>query len=122
MVPLTVTPTLTPTVTHTVALPTHPFIDLPAISSAPCLDGETTCQHIYDWTGNRQLANLADLVIGKPTALLVIVLVGLLVRWLLHRAVDRLVSRAEHGVLPDRLSRMTVGRSTTETGESASTR
>ncbi len=88
----------------------------------PCADGADTCQRVFDWTGNSRLAELADVLIGKPTAIAGIVLVGLVARWLLHRVVDRLVRRAEEGVLPDRLNRMTIGRSAAETGESAASR
>ena len=42
--------------------------------------------------------------IGTPLALLGMVLFGLVVRWVLHRVVDRIVRRAEEGVLPDRLT------------------
>ena len=97
--------------------------ELPSLASAnPCLPDEATCQRVYDWTGNDQVAELADLVIGKPLAILGIAIIGLVVRWLLHRVVDRIVHRAEEGVLPDRLNRMTVGRSTTEDGDSARSR
>jgi small conductance mechanosensitive channel len=87
--------------------------------ASPCLPDESTCERVYDWTGNERLADLADVLIGKPTALAGIVVIGLVVRWLLHRVVDRIVRRAEEGVLPDRLNRMTVGRSATENGDSA---
>ena len=90
--------------------------------ASPCLPGESTCERVYEWTGNEQLAELADVVIGKPTALLGILVVGLIGRWLLHRAVDRLVRRAEDGVLPDRLSKMAVGRGAAESGDSARSR
>jgi small-conductance mechanosensitive channel len=90
--------------------------------ASPCLPGETTCERVYDWTGDERLAELADLLIGKPSALVGILVVGLVARWLLHRVVDRLIRRAEEGVLPDRLSRMAVGRGTAEDGLSARTR
>ena len=91
----------------------------PVLADNPCQPDESTCQHVYDWTGNARAADLSDALVGKPSALLGIALVGLISVWLLHRVVDRIVRKAEEGVLPDRLSRMTVGRSTTETGESA---
>jgi small conductance mechanosensitive channel len=93
--------------------------DLTTVMSNPCLPDENTCERIYGWTGNSTLSEVADLFIGKPLAILVVVLVGLVARWLLHRAVDRIVSRAEEGVLPDRLSRMSVGRSRSEGSDSA---
>jgi moderate conductance mechanosensitive channel len=90
--------------------------------ASPCLPDEATCEQVYDWTESEQLAELSDAVIGKPAALLGILVVGLIARWLLHRVVDRIVRKAEEGVLPDRLNRMTVGRSTTEDGASAASR
>jgi small conductance mechanosensitive channel len=96
--------------------------DLTTVMSNPCLPDENTCERIYGWTGNSTLSEVADLFIGKPLAILVVVLVGLVARWLLHRAVDRIVSRAEEGVLPDRLSRMSVGRSRSEGSDSARSR
>jgi small conductance mechanosensitive channel len=90
--------------------------------ASPCLPGESTCERVYSWTGNERLAELADVVIGKPASLLGILLIGLVARWLLHRVVDRLVRRAEDGVLPDRLSKMSMGRGTTEDVDSARSR
>jgi small conductance mechanosensitive channel len=96
--------------------------DLSTVLSDPCLPDENTCERIYNWTHNSQLAEVADLIIGKPLAIVIIVIVGLVARWLLHRAVDRLVRRAEDGVLPDRISRMSVGRSRSEASDSAHSR
>ena len=73
-----------------------------------CTDG-VLCTWVLDATGNQKLANVTDWVVGKPAALVGLILIGLLVRWLLHRIVDRIVQRAEHGVLPNRLSRKLVG-------------
>lgn len=70
-----------------------------------CSEDEFWCNQVRDWTGSPELARAADVLIGLPLALLGLVLVGLLVRWLLHRLVDRLVNRAEEGVLPSRVSR-----------------
>src|SRR5215212_5946534 len=94
-----------------------PLTATPALD--PCLPDENTCERVLNWTGNDQVAEIADLVIGKPLAIVVVMLIGLLARWLLHRVVDRIVRKAEDGVLPDRLNKMTVGRSQSESGESA---
>jgi len=88
----------------------------------PCQPDESTCDWVYEQTGNQSAAEVADAVIGKPAAIVGIVIVGLVARWLLHRVVDRIVRQAEEGVLPDRLNKMSIGRSTTETGESAASR
>ena len=92
------------------------------LAAEPCLPDENTCERVLNWTGNDQVAEIADLVIGKPLAIITIVVIGLVARWLLHRVVDRIVRKAEDGVLPDRLNKMTVGRSQTENGESARSR
>ncbi len=71
----------------------------------PCATGEQICQAAMDLTGNSTMARIADVVIGTPLALTGLLLLGLFARWLLHRTVDRLVKRAEDGVLPDRMTR-----------------
>ncbi len=76
----------------------------PLPTADPCADGETICDLVYDVTGNDTLAEGSDIFIGVPLVLLGLVLVGLLLRWLLHKLVDRLMRRAEVGVLPDRVS------------------
>jgi small-conductance mechanosensitive channel len=59
-----------------------------------------------DITGNETVAKTADVLIGKPLALLGLLLLGLVIRWVLHKLVDRVVAGAEGGVLPaNRFSR-----------------
>jgi len=53
-----------------------------------------------DITGNQTVARAADIIIGKPLAILGLLLTGLVIRWVLHRLVDRLVAQADHGMLP----------------------
>ncbi|SEB45953.1 small conductance mechanosensitive channel [Nocardioides exalbidus] len=76
---------------------------------AACASDEWLCNLVLDRTDNQPLANVADWVVGKPSALVGLVVIGLLVRWLLHRVIDRVVKQAEVGVLPDRLSRAISG-------------
>ena len=76
----------------------------PLTTANPCADGETVCDWVYDVTGNETLSEGSDVFIGVPLALLGLFVLGLVVRWLLHKVVDRLMRRAEHGVLPDRVS------------------
>ena len=59
-----------------------------------------TCAAVYDWTGNATLAQVATWLIGKPLAILTIIVGGVLVRWVAARMIDRVVKRAEAGVLP----------------------
>lgn len=67
----------------------------------PCDDG-LICNLTYELTGgNEAAANWSDVLVGKPLAILGLLLLGFAVRWLLHRVVDRVVKRAEQPVLSD---------------------
>ncbi len=78
---------------------------LPFQTSGPCEDDQTLCEWTDRATGNDRLAELADIVIGKPLTIGLLVLGALLLRWVLHRLVDRVVHRAEAGMVPDRVAR-----------------
>ena len=75
----------------------------------PCSADEFLCQRALEWTDNERLAEFADVLIGKPLKIIALVLLGLVARFVLHRLVDRVVRKAEVGVLPDRVSRMAMG-------------
>ena len=60
-----------------------------------------TCAAVYKWTdGNETLAHGATWLIGKPAAILGIVLGALLLRWVASKAIDRVVRRAQATTLP----------------------
>src|SRR3712207_5414178 len=71
----------------------------------PCDEGERICGRVYDWTGNSTLAELADRAIGLPLAILGLLVLGLFLRWVLYRLVDRFVAPAQGGVLPAKVGR-----------------
>jgi small-conductance mechanosensitive channel len=75
------------------------------IDDTSCDTSDALCKTVLDWTDNQKLANASDVLIGKPLAIAWLLLLLFVTRWLLHRLVDRLVARAEDGVLPDRMSR-----------------
>ncbi len=77
--------------------------------SDTCSDGEAICEWVMTETGNQKLATSADWFVGKPFALLGLALLGLFVRWLLHHLVDRLVQRAEVGMLTGHAGRFPFG-------------
>lgn len=72
-------------------------------AESPCTDGQQVCDLAWEWTENERLAEWSTILIGKPAAVIGLILLGVIARWLLHRVVDRLASRAERGVLPDRM-------------------
>jgi small-conductance mechanosensitive channel len=61
-----------------------------------------------------QWQDFGRLVAQKAGTLVALVVFGLIAQFLLHRLIDRLVRRAEDGVLPDRLTNGMLGRSTSE--------
>ncbi len=79
-------------------------------TSDPCAAGEQICDAAFEWTGSSRAADIADLLIGTPLAIAGLLLLGLFLRWALHRVVDRLVHRAEAGVLPERVGRFSMVR------------
>ena len=68
-------------------------------------DQSWSCAAVYDWTHNESLAHAAAWFIGKPLAIIWLVLLALGSRWLLYKLIDRLVKRAQTGVLPNALVR-----------------
>lgn len=77
--------------------------------SDTCADGEDICDWVLKETGDQRLATISDWFVGKPFALLGLALLGLAVRWLLHRLLDRVVKRAEMGGLSGSMSRVPFG-------------
>jgi small-conductance mechanosensitive channel len=73
--------------------PTLGLFDMPAT----CEKSDSwTCAAVYDWTGgNETLARTAAWLIGKPLAILVIVVGAVVIRWLATKAIDRVVQRAQ---------------------------
>ncbi len=53
--------------------------------------------------------DVADWLVGKPLTILVLVILAMVVRWFVHRAIDRFVRSAEDGILPQRISKISVG-------------
>jgi moderate conductance mechanosensitive channel len=68
-----------------------------------------------DWGG------VGAVVAARSGTLLALLVIGLVIQFVFHRLIDRLVRRAEEGVLPDRLTQATLGRNA-EQPPSGSTR
>ncbi|MFI7599030.1 mechanosensitive ion channel family protein [Actinoplanes sp. NPDC049681] len=61
---------------------------------------DVLCKWISDNTHNEWLANSSYVFIVKPLRILAIILVALLVRWLLHRAIRRLTTSTSRAEMP----------------------
>ena len=88
-----------------------PTLSLAApLAAAPCADGEQVCDLVYDWTGSARFADWADILIGTPLAILGLIILGFVVRWVLNKIVERIARRAEKGVMPERLDAASIAR------------
>lgn len=80
-------------------LPPALHLDLPA----PCQQQHSvTCAWVYDGTHNAKLGHLATWLIGKPLAIIGLIVLAVVLRWIANRIINRLVQRAEKGTLPGR--------------------
>ena len=82
---------------------------MPLPLANPCADSALSCNLVYRVTGNETAASVSGAVVGAVASILGLLLLATAARWLLHRFIDRLVRRAEEGVLPGRLSRVSLG-------------
>ena len=52
-------------------------------------DPGVVCERLYDWTGNRTLAEATQWFVSVPVAAGLVVLLALIANWLVRRAIDR---------------------------------
>jgi small conductance mechanosensitive channel len=71
--------------------------------------GAYVCRAAVDLTGNTRAGDISQWLIGRPLSIIGLVLVAVVVRWILHKLVDRLVSRASRSVLPERVHKLSLG-------------
>jgi small-conductance mechanosensitive channel len=67
--------------------------------SASC-NADALCSQVLDWTHNQWLANSSYLIIVKPIRIIGIVLIAMLIRFLLHRAIRRLTTSTSRASMP----------------------
>lgn len=63
-------------------------------------NADALCRQVYEFTGNQWLANSSFLIILKPLRIIGIVLIAMLVRWLIHRAIRRLTTSTSRASMP----------------------
>ncbi|CAA9340197.1 MAG: Potassium efflux system KefA protein / Small-conductance mechanosensitive channel [uncultured Nocardioidaceae bacterium] len=81
------------------ARPPGPALEhVAALAAAPaCEDGDQLCDLVQRTTGNEWLATAADWLIAKPVAIAVIIVLGLVARWLVNKLISRVVDKAAGG-------------------------
>jgi moderate conductance mechanosensitive channel len=73
-----------------------------------CVDDRqesSLCDWVYDSTGNRGLAESSDWLLAKPAAIVAILALAALIRFVLHRLIRRLAMRAAEGTVPGVLAK-----------------
>jgi small conductance mechanosensitive channel len=68
-----------------------------------------SCDFVYRMTDSEFLGVAAAWLIGKPLAVLGIIVLGVVARWVLHKLIDRLTKRAATGVMPHGFGRTRPG-------------
>ena len=67
-----------------------------------CTSEDWLCERVVEMTGNDWLGAAADWLIAKPILIVLLLGLALVIRWLVFKAIARLVDRASDGVLPNR--------------------
>jgi small-conductance mechanosensitive channel len=78
-----------------------------------CVDDKTTgtfCDWVYETTGSRGLAESSDWLLAKPLAIVVILAMALVIRFILHRIIKKIAEGAAAGTVPGVLARSHSGR------------
>ena len=63
-------------------------------------DGGNLCRYVEDLTHSEWLARASNWLIAKPFSILLLVVIAIAIRWVIHRAIDRLTRRAAEGAVP----------------------
>ncbi|MEJ7629046.1 MAG: mechanosensitive ion channel family protein [Nocardioidaceae bacterium] len=75
------------------------------MADVSCSSNDHWCTIVDDLTHNDGLARAADWLIARPLSILALLVIGYVVRWLLHRLIGRLAHRAAIGTVPGVLAR-----------------
>ncbi|MGH3366857.1 MAG: mechanosensitive ion channel family protein [Nocardioidaceae bacterium] len=63
------------------------------------------CEAVYRWTNNEWVASASDWLIAKPLSILGLLVFAGVLRWVLHRVIDRVMRRAGQASIPGVISR-----------------
>ncbi|GAA4706459.1 mechanosensitive ion channel protein MscS [Phytohabitans rumicis] len=81
------------------ALLAQPTPDPSPTVGADC-SADALCQQVFDWTGIPWLAESSFWIFVKPLRILLIFAIALLIRWILHRTIKRLVRTSTNTSVP----------------------
>lgn len=78
-----------------------------ADDSANCWkdSSNTVCKLVHDWTDNDSAAEIANWIVAKPLSIAVLIIVAVVLRWVLHRMIERITDRAAKGTAPGMFQR-----------------
>jgi small-conductance mechanosensitive channel len=76
-----------------------PSVFTPIDVSQVCTQ-DVVCSRMFEWTGNVWLAHSSYWIVVKPLRILAIILAAMLIRWLLHRAIQRLTTSTTRASMP----------------------
>lgn len=79
------------------------------LATNPCAPEQWSCSLTWQVTGNEGAATFTGELVSRFGSMVLLVVIVVAARWLLHRLIDRFVRRAETGLLPSRISRMSLG-------------
>jgi small-conductance mechanosensitive channel len=63
-------------------------------------DTDALCSRVYELTGSQWFASSSYVIIIKPLRIIAIILVAMLIRWALHRAIRRLTTTSSRASMP----------------------
>lgn len=76
------------------------------VAEPVCGDQNTSlCEYVLDVTGSEWLAKASNWMIAKPLSILLLIVIGIVVRWLLCRVITKVTRRAATGSMPSLMTR-----------------
>jgi len=75
------------------------------LPAAACTSDDYLCTLVGEATGSDTAADWVNLLVATPAAIVGLLLGGFVVRWLLHRVIDRITTQAAEGTVPGVLQR-----------------
>ncbi len=75
------------------------------MADSVCPTDGSLCRLVEDTTHNEWLARASNWLIAKPLSILTLIVIGYVVRWLVHRTIDKITHSAAQGAVPAVITR-----------------